>query len=71
MKKTLIYISAFISIVGLSGCDDDFDKESGFSPSLSAHYLRPSETVFESPMAAAFTRDFTIESVETAWCFRM
>ncbi len=69
MKKTLIYISAFISIVGLSGCDDDFDKESGFSPSLSAHYLRPSETVFESPMAAAFTRDFTIESVETAWLF--
>lgn len=69
MKKTLIYISSFISIVGLSGCDDDFDKESGFSPSLSAHYLRPSETVFESPTAAAFTRDFTIESVETAWMF--
>lgn len=69
MKKTLLYFFACLSLTVATGCNDEFDKEGGFSPSLSAHYLRPSELRFESTTASAFSRTFTVESFETPWRF--
>ncbi|MDE5902777.1 MAG: hypothetical protein K2H21_06125 [Muribaculaceae bacterium] len=56
-------------ILGLAGCKDDFDLNGNLEPSLSAYYLRPSETTFNSFSGAAFSKEFTVESFGTPWLF--
>ena len=69
MKKTLLYISLILTALGITGCIDDFDPNGNLEPSLSAHWLKPSETNFDSYLSSAFSKTFTVESFETPWKF--
>ena len=68
--KILILLSLF-----LCACTDDYDenKESGgeiLIPSLSAHWLYPSQTEFDAWLSdSEFTMDFNVESIGTHWEF--
>ena len=69
MKNLILNI--LISLFGLciTGCVDEYYMNSDFTPSLSLHYLRPSATSFSYNYSSAFTKSFTVESVETPWAF--
>lgn len=69
MKKNLLYISSILLVLGLVGCKDDFDPNGNLEPSLSAHWLRPSQTNFDHYLSSAFSETFSIESFETPWKF--
>lgn len=69
MKKSILYIIQIIAILGLTGCQDDFDTNGNLEPSLSVHWLRPSQTNFDSYLPSAFSETFSIESIETPWKF--
>lgn len=69
MKKNLIYIITLLLGVGLAGCDDGFDPDGNLEPSLSPHWLKPSQTSFTNDLSSAFSETFTIESYETPWRF--
>lgn len=69
MKKTLLYISSIILVLGFAGCKDDFDSNGNLEPSLSAHWLKPSQTNFDYYLSSAFSEIFTVESFETPWKF--
>lgn len=67
MNNTL-YIGAAALILLASGCSDSFDVDGNLEPSLTGHFLRPSEIMFESD-ASAFTRNFKVDSYTTPWRF--
>lgn len=69
MKKTQLYISTILMVLGLTGCKDDFDPNGSLEPSLSAHWLKPSQTNFDYYLSSAFSETFTVESFETPWKF--
>lgn len=69
MKKTLLYISTILLVLGFTGCKDDFDPNGNLEPSLSAHWLKPSQTNFDYYLSSAFSETFTVESFETPWKF--
>lgn len=69
MKKTLLYISSIILVLVFAGCKDDFDPNGNLEPSLSAHWLKPSQTNFDYYLSSAFSETFTVESFETPWKF--
>lgn len=69
MKKTLLYISTILLVLGFTGCKDDFDPNGSLEPSLSAHWLKPSQTNFDYYLSSAFSETFTVESFETPWKF--
>lgn len=69
MKKILLYISLFLLALGFVGCKDDFDPDGNLEPSLSAHWLKPSQTNFDYYLSSAFSETFTVESFETPWKF--
>lgn len=70
MKTNIIlYIGLSALLLPLSSCKDDFDPSGNLQPSLSAHYLRVSETTFDHYTSSAFTESFNVESFETAWKF--
>lgn len=56
-------------VLGLTGCKDDFDPNGSLEPSLSAHWLKPSQTNFDYYLSSAFSETFTVESFETPWKF--
>ncbi len=69
MKKIILYITTVIVFLYFTGCQDDFDPNGNLEPSLSAHWLRPSQTNFEYYLPSAFSETFSIESFETPWKF--
>ena len=69
MKKTILYISTVLLVLSLFGCKDDFDPNGTLEPSLSAHWLKPSQINFDSNLPSAFSETFTVESFDTPWKF--
>ena len=69
MKKTILYISTVLLVLSLFGCKDDFDPNGTLEPSLSAHWLKPSQMNFDSNLPSAFSETFTVESFDTPWKF--
>lgn len=69
MKKTILYISTVLLVLSLFGCKDDFDPNGTLEPSLSAHWLKPSQINFDSNLSSAFSETFTVESFDTPWKF--
>lgn len=69
MKKTLLYISTILLVLGFTGCKDDFDPNGNLEPSLSAYWLKPSQTNFDYYLSSSFSETFTVESFETPWKF--
>lgn len=53
----------------MGGCSDDFDMNGNLEPSLSGHYLNPSQVNFDHSTSAAFKKNFKVESYETSWKF--
>lgn len=50
-------------------CSDEFNSEGEFVPSLSTHYLSPSQTNFNNSSPDAFSQTFRVESYQTSWAF--
>lgn len=69
MKNLILNILISLFVLCITGCVDEYYLNSDFTPSLSAHYLRPSETSFSYNYSSAFTKSFTVESLETPWAF--
>lgn len=53
----------------LAACNDGYDPEGAFQPSLTARYLHADESSFASGTANAFTHTFNVESCNTPWVF--
>ena len=68
MKRFLPYIIP-ACLVLLAACNDGYDPQGSIHPSLSARYLRASETTFESYSASAQSFNFSVESLNTPWRF--
>ena len=69
MKNRILYIIIIIASFLANSCKDDYDPNTSFIPSLTAHYLRPSETEFSNYSSSAFNKTFKVESFETSWAF--
>lgn len=69
MKNRILYITIIIASFLASSCKDDYDPNTSLIPSLTAHYLRPSETEFSNYFHSAFNNTFKVESFETSWAF--
>lgn len=69
MKNRILYITIIIASFLASSCKDDYDPNTSLIPSLTAHYLRPSETEFSNYSSSAFNKTFKVESFETSWAF--
>ncbi len=69
MRKSIFHIIIIIVVLVFTGCQDDFDSNGNLEPSLSAHWLRPSQTSFDYYLSSAFSETFSIESFETPWKF--
>ena len=69
MKSKILYITLYIASLLFVSCEDYYDPNTTFIPSLTAHYLRPSETSFSHYSSDAFDETFNVESFETSWAF--
>lgn len=69
MRNIQFYIiSCVIVCLFLVACSDQYKEDGNYSPSITLHYLRPSQTKFDA-ISSGYDFRFGIESASTSWKF--